>query len=429
MGAHAAEKIANTRLAVSLSNQVEHRGSQGQRRKDDNVVRAAQVDSDDASNQLSELLAEYRSLAHKQDDGFRHWAIYEDSLAGTIQSRAVIGVPTRGCSFAMNKSKGCSVCGHACSSLWSPTVDMEDAYADFLSSFHALEPMHPPVLSIYTSGSFLDTRELPKRLRNLILSKVAEANWVRQIYFESLPQFVDEATLSEIQSIVGDRDISIGMGLDSADEQVRHMCFLRRIPTTLFRNAVLLCKRFGINTVAYIVHMPPFLSEEESVFDTANSIKNALAMHFDKVSIEPTALQTGSLQTLLARVGLYTPPTFWSVVSAIEAARELIGGELESTINLGGQVFTPLPESVLTACKHCIHTAQEKNEHLYLRLFRGLNVTEHGSHCGRLRITPPKAVETSMLPAKISQVVREARARLNSTTLAFLGLEKIGERT
>ncbi len=319
--------------------------------------RVTSIAASAASKKLRATLQRLRLNQTKVSDVPVHWALLDDRVqSGLAGARAVIGIPTWGCSYARTNWAGCSVCGHCASTLWSPAFDQREMIDDFLKSMSALDGARPQHVCLYTSGSFFDDKELPVETRHHILAAVQSRKWISSISLESLPQFVSESTLSEIRGILPRTRISLGLGIDSTNEFIRAICFQRHIRLSAYEAALNLCARHNIESVAYIVHKPPFLTDEESVGDTANSLRNAFGMGFARVSIEPTAIQAGTLQSELQRHGLYTPPTVWTLASSLIEFGDALS-EFSDRIVFGGQVFTPLPFSSLHGCPKCISAA------------------------------------------------------------------------
>jgi hypothetical protein len=203
------------------------------------------------------------------------------------------------------------------------------------------------------------------------------------------------------------------MGVDSCDEFVRSFCFQRPITTKQFVGAVAACNQHAVHTTAYIVHKPPFLTDEEAIADTSASIRHALDMGFSAVSIEPIAIQTATLQSLLASAGLYEQPTFWSVMSSVASF-----AENASRLRLGGQVFTPIPERTLRVCDRCVALAFDEIGWLPSTMFRGLPRTPHGPHCGTPCLRDGQPVNAQSVVHRAKRIL----AALQTSALADGGL-------
>ena len=66
----------------------------------------------DISALIRQILTNIRRRVGKTDDGPKHWMVIGDNLFRSAK-RAIIGIPTRGCSYARTSTGGCAVCGHS----------------------------------------------------------------------------------------------------------------------------------------------------------------------------------------------------------------------------------------------------------------------------------------------------------------------------
>lgn len=372
-----------------------------------------------ASARLRRLLEGYRKESEAVDNGPCHWAIFEEKVLHNSRGnlRGIIGIPTRGCSYARTKWKGCSVCGHSCSTLWNPEIEHSAIISDVFQSMQKLAKYNPPVVCLYTSGSFLDDAELPSHTRNSILSQIASFPWVRTVIIESLPRYVKEDTLKEVLSILNCHSLSIGMGLDSSNDFIRQFCLQRHMSIQQYADAVNTCLRLGVETIAYIVHQPPLLSQWEAIVDTTASIADAFRLGFNYVSVEPTALQAGTLQNLLLEYGFYKAPTLWSVVRVMQEYANNYGTSANfEKIRLGGQVFTPIPQKTLAGCHDCLSQARSQLPMILSHLFSAIPVVAlHGESCGEpLReLSPETLIDPVAIIERTSQILTFIETHMN----------------
>jgi hypothetical protein len=249
----------------------------------------------------------------------------------------------------------------------------------------------------------LDDRELPAAARRAILQRVSSRAWAQSISIESLPQYVTARSLDRLRTDTGTLEINIGMGLDSSNDFIRSVCFQRHIPSNSYLKALQACEASGVKSTAYVVHKHPFLSEPEAVFDTASSMAAALEWGFTRVSIEPVALQEGTLQQWLYAKGLFTPPTLWGVVSAVVTS-SISPAVAAKRILLGGQVFTPLPTQVLRGCADCRCAAKEHLGEAH-PIFDSVVPSEHSEACGSREIESGSPVEEHLLLCRVTELL------------------------
>jgi radical SAM enzyme (TIGR01210 family) len=364
------------------------------------------------SKEIRSLLKRFRQNTRKVDDGPSHWAILKDVVARPFPLRGIIGIPTRGCSYARTDWAGCSVCGHNASTLWDPNIKHESIMTDVQQSLIALSKQRPPVVCLYTSGSFLDETELPAETRSSILREVTALGWISSVVIESLPQFITSDRLDNLTREFPTLSFSIGIGLDSVNDFIRYFCFQRHIHLDVYSRALRECNKRGINTTAYIVHKPPFLSLEESISDTAESIIGAINLGFSFVSVEPVAIQAGTLQNFLLSHSLYEPATISSVVSSLAYREDSLmkTPDISRRLKLGGQVFTPLPESTIRGCKACLNSISQRFNFIPSDFFDGITTTAHGDWCITTTLIPGGVVD----PGKVLHRARVIIDEVNS---------------
>jgi len=306
----------------------------------------------DLNAKVRQALMRLRRRRVRQNDGMVHFRVVPGTTRHDRTTRAIIGIPSRGCSHAACSWGGCSICGHVSSDLWRDDITEAGILADFRASLEAVKRASPSVLCIYTSGSLLDPKELPVGVRNAILAEVATCQSISLVALESLPQYMTSSALDELCCYLDHKQIRIGIGFDTSQEWQRNILYQRPIPNSAYTDALSQCVGRGIETMAYCVLGHPLLPPEVSRWDTAHSIRDALALGFDSVSIETVAVQPSTLQSALHRAGRYTIPTPWDVLSVLNAI-PLEPIKFASRLFLGGQVFTPIPCHSMTWCPSC----------------------------------------------------------------------------
>ncbi|MGC1122523.1 MAG: archaeosine biosynthesis radical SAM protein RaSEA [Candidatus Methanofastidiosia archaeon] len=233
----------------------------------------------------------------------RSWMTRERVDDHVITALNVV-LPTKGCSW--NK---CHMCSYA--------LDSEDT--DFLPEFIALMDQDFQKIKIFTSGSFLDTRELPELTRNKILDIVKKKK-VRELTIETRPEFAEEACL--IQDYLKEDNITleVAIGLESSNDRILKYCINKGFTFKDFVKAVTALE--GMKTKAYLLIKPPFLTEYEAIEDAVKSAEDVADM-VDVISFNPVAIHKKTLVEYLWRTGNYSPPWMWSVVEVLNRTYHL----------------------------------------------------------------------------------------------------------
>ena len=114
----------------------------------------------------------------------------EDDMADGRKVRAMVMIMrTSGCCWV--KHGGCTMCGYREASLSSVSgKDLESQLEQALSRYSG-----EPFVKIYTSGSFLDDREVPPDVRKKIYSAFSGCS---RLLFESRPEFITQETVKEL---------------------------------------------------------------------------------------------------------------------------------------------------------------------------------------------------------------------------------------
>ncbi|MCI4323105.1 MAG: archaeosine biosynthesis radical SAM protein RaSEA [Thermoplasmata archaeon] len=253
----------------------------------------------------------------------------EAEAIGTTRVDAfVLILRTRGCYWA--DQKGCSMCGYAKDTLGrSATPEELGTQIDQA----LLRYRGEPYVKVYTSGSFLDDREVdPSSRRRLISAFEGRAT---RFLFESLPEFVTESTVGELRDVFHG-DLEIALGLESTQPDVLLRLVHKNAPPKEYLDGADRVRQFGAHPKGYLLLKPPYLTEDEAIRDVLTSIRVA-SPKFDTLSVNPVHIQNGTVVEWLFRRGRYRPPWLWSVVEVLrDGSRDRHGARLVSFPTAGG---------------------------------------------------------------------------------------------
>ena len=233
----------------------------------------------------------------------------EPEAIGSDRIRAfVLILLTRGCYWA--DVKGCSMCGYAKDTLGrSATPDeLAEQLARALARY-----ADEPYVKIYTSGSFLDDREVDPASRSAIVS--AFSGRARRLLFETLPEFVESERVGPLRDAF-EGELEVALGLESTDPTVLGRFVNKGSPPSEYLAAADRLSSFGVRRKAYLLLKPPYLTESEAVADVVRSVREA-APHFDAMSVNPVHIQNGTVVEWLYHRGRYRPPWLWSLVDVL----------------------------------------------------------------------------------------------------------------
>jgi radical SAM enzyme (TIGR01210 family) len=249
----------------------------------------------------------------------------KDVLDGDVVDALVVILRTSGCSWA--KRKGCTMCGYF--NDCHPDVNGENILSQFRKAMEKTNGQ--PMLKVFTSGSFLDEREIPRESRIEILDMASEK--FKQVIVESRPEYVTEESLKECVSQVA--EFQVALGLESANNMVLMRSINKGFTFENYVEAAEDTRKAGATVKTYLLVKPPFLTENEAIEDAVNSAKQ-ISDITDVISFNPVNVQRGTLVERLWKRGEYRPPWLWSVVKILEKCRDL-GPRIISSPTGGGK--------------------------------------------------------------------------------------------
>ncbi len=263
------------------------------------------------------VMREIRGLKDKHYDPHEPTRVWldEDNTPGGVYDSLTIILNTGGCRWA--RAGGCTMCGYVAESVEGGSVAHE-ALMDQIEicldheANNADEPAE--LIKIYTSGSFLDEREVGAETRQAIAETFSDRE---RIVVESLPDFVDSEKITDFtdQGLA----VDIAVGLETATDRVRHDCVNKYFDFADFEEACATAQDAGAGIKAYLLMKPPFLSEAEARDDMVESIRRCAAVDgCHTVSMNPCNVQEYTMVNELFRAGGYRPPWLWSVADVLE---------------------------------------------------------------------------------------------------------------
>ncbi|MBC2697740.1 MAG: archaeosine biosynthesis radical SAM protein RaSEA [ANME-2 cluster archaeon] len=246
-----------------------------------------------------------------------------DPQEGTAVDSMTVIFRTIGCYWS--RKSGCTMCGY-----FNDAADEPPLEGDLLSQLeHALEKMGTgtSLLKIFTSGSFLDEREVSQEVRNAMMERIGKTGSIKKIMAETRPEFVNEKILGNILDILKKYDIKfeVAIGLETSSDTIRKDCINKGFTFNDFTRASEIASKMGVSTKAYLLQKPPFLSEKTAIEDSLASISDA-APYATTISLNLTNIQKGTIVEELYNRRDYRPPWLWSAVFVLRTAKEKFPG-------------------------------------------------------------------------------------------------------
>ncbi len=242
--------------------------------------------------------------------------ILNDNYTLPTNKRVAIGIRTNGCSWAKEKNGGCIHCAihnsEICSNDYSILVDR------FENDFKKYNFSEINALTVFTPGSFFDEKELPITYRDRILKIISNNKNIKEVLFESLPKFITEEKAIYLKKLFPNTNIIIGIGLDDANDYRRKKIINKNFKYKEYANTCSILKKHLIYNLTYILVKPPFVTEQESIFNAIDSAKKAFNDGANIVSLEIMNVQKGTKVFELYKINKFKPPWLWSVVEIIK---------------------------------------------------------------------------------------------------------------
>jgi len=276
----------------------------------------------DAHNQVMREIRGRKDKTYDPTEPTRVWIDEDNTPDGVYQSLTII-LNTGGCRWA--RAGGCTMCGYVAESVEGGTVAHEDLMTQVQACLdHEQENADEQsgLIKIYTSGSFLDEREVPAETRQAIAETFGDRE---RIVVESLPDFVDREKIGDFTAQGLNTDVAVG--LETATDRVRHDCVNKYFDFADFEDACAQARAadaaaeaVDVGIKAYLLMKPPFLSESEAIEDMKSSIRRCAAVEgCHTVSMNPTNVQKFTEVEQLYFDDGYRPPWLWSVAEVLES--------------------------------------------------------------------------------------------------------------
>ncbi|MGB2825684.1 MAG: archaeosine biosynthesis radical SAM protein RaSEA [Thermoplasmata archaeon] len=283
----------------------------------------------------------------------------KENLGGEVVDAGVVILRTSGC--AHSRGGGCTMCGYNQES--SEGISSEDVIAQFRSASKSLNGTQ--FLKVYTSGSFLDQREMPLDAQREILSWCRDGG--RGLLFESRTEFITDDGLGAALQVHD--DIEVAIGLESANDRVLKFAINKDMTVADYDRAASAVKSAGARLRSYVLLKPPYLTEAEAIEDAISTAKHAALMS-DTISINPVNVQRGTIVERLWKSWSYRSPWLWSVIEVLNACTELDrkvvcdptgGGRERGAHNCGGcdeEALSAIREFSLTQSRNKIQVSE-----------------------------------------------------------------------
>ena len=182
--------------------------------------------------------------------------------------------------------------------------------------FESLDTM-PNVVLLNSLGSVLDTQEMPIENIIVLLDELSKIN-ANVIIFETHYLTINPSILEVIKQKLKDKEVVIELGLESSNREVRENCLNKYIDNEEFVKRVNLIKSFGFGAEANVIFGAPFLTTEEQIRDTIQSIEWCFENSIDKVNLFPINIKPYTLLYKLYEEEKYSPVSHSNFIEVLK---------------------------------------------------------------------------------------------------------------
>ena len=235
-----------------------------------------------------------------------------ENVQGKEAKALSIILPTVGCRW-----RRCNMCSYFDD---SPSDASIDIFGIFVEEFNNAYDDEIRKVKLFTSGSFLDPKEVNPDCAKKIISFLSEKG-ISEVTLESRPEYVEEDYLKELMGN-NDLQIEVAIGLESSNNMILQHSINKGFTFEDFLSASDILKRLGIKNKAYLMIKPPFLTEKEAIHDAINSAKS-IENIADVISFNPMTVHKNTLVEYLWNKGEYSPPWGWSILEILKETAKL----------------------------------------------------------------------------------------------------------
>ncbi|MEF8879675.1 MAG: archaeosine biosynthesis radical SAM protein RaSEA [Candidatus Thermoplasmatota archaeon] len=240
----------------------------------------------------------------------------KDIIDNEVVDAFVIIFETRGCSWAFKS--GCSMCGYFNDSAWRKITEKQllQQYQNAMKKYNGEK-----FVKIFTSGSFLDEKEISKKVRKKIITDLSQKT--EKISVESRPEYITSEVLSDIKNIEDLNRFEIGVGLETADDSIREKCINKGFTYQDYKKSVEKIKKYGFDLKTYVLIKPPFITEEQCIQDAVGTVEK-IKNFTDTISFNPVNVQRNTVVDFLWRRNQYRPPWLWSIIQILRESKKTV---------------------------------------------------------------------------------------------------------
>jgi len=306
---------------------------------------------------------------------------------GTPCTAATVILRTRGCVWWWKS--GCTFCGYFNDVRDDVTAD--DLFAQWDEAKRKTNDFDGcSMVKVYTSGTFLEDREIPVEFQDFVLKETHEKGL--HLIVEAQAHLCHPDKLAWVAE--RHPGCTVAIGLEALDDTVLRFHCNKGFSTKTWRKSVDDLRTAGLRVKTYLLFKPPFMSEGDAL-NLTNGWLREVAPLSDEVSINPMNIQKGTIVDRIFRNREYRPPWLWSLVEMIECTHaDIVDSNCRTIVHptAGGRIRGA------HNCKKCdaevVAAIERYSVSRNLDEFRGLD-------CDCKKVWRAEIINDSILPAPL----------------------------
>ena len=209
-------------------------------------------------------------------------------------------------------SGSCIMCDYGIAAHCSNTIDQY--IYEMLKIINRFETGKKYLL-ICSNGSILDEYQVSTELLTAILQESQKCS-IPHIIIETHFKDVTKQRLDLIKSII-QKPVDIEMGLETINTKYQKMLFMKGIDINRYTDTINLIKEYGFDVELNIMLGLPFLSVNEQIKDTQQSINWAISHNCTPI-IFPINIKPHTMLRYIYDKKLYEPISLWEVICLLD---------------------------------------------------------------------------------------------------------------
>ncbi|NDV57974.1 hypothetical protein [Bacteroides sp. 519] len=215
---------------------------------------------------------------------------------------------SKGCRNSANGS--CTFCDY-----WHSTNHNSNEIAQFLDEAFKSLKYEPEVLLVNTSGSILDTWQVPVEAQKILinnLSRYVKTHIILETHLDTLSEDIISLYKSRLNN-----NLSIEVGVESSNNWVLKYSLNKSFEKNAIEKKITLLKNNNIEPIANILVGAPLLSLPDMINDTIDSIEWAFDIGFESCVIFPINIKKWTLTNWMYENKLYKQPSLWAFIEVL----------------------------------------------------------------------------------------------------------------